>query len=87
MYKKTMLMLTQHTAFRGDKPIPTRTRDVNCKLRKGDTRHFSKNQQCDIQKQNNSLRRLHTHTHARTHARTHAHTHTHIHEERERACP
>lgn len=52
-----MLMLTQHTAFRGAKTIPTRTGELNCKLRKGDTKHFSKNQQ------RNNSRRIHTRTH------------------------
>ena len=59
--KKTMLMLTQHTAFRGAKTIPTRTGELNCKLRKGDTKHFSKNHQ-----RNNNIRRIHTRTHAHT---------------------
>ena len=57
--KKTMLMLTQHTAFRGAKTIPTRTGELNCKLRKGDTKHFSKKHQ-----RNNNIRRIHTRTHA-----------------------
>ena len=59
VYKKTMLMLTQHTAFRGAKTIPTRTGELNCKLRKGDTKHFSKNHQ-----RNNNIWCIHTRTHA-----------------------